>query len=524
MDAGGKLKSTGDISDCYITDEKSGIASDDKILNIQIPGVEAGCIVEWQATISSNGLNNTFPFTRHLFGSVKPIAVECVFVTGDVKQVKVEFARHDGVEHMESDKFEGWLASCEQPYQWEPWATRSEERRPILWLGGDEGTWEKIGWDYLELIRDRLKPSDDVVIIAKQLTASKKSVPDKIGAILAKLRQDLSYKAIEFGVRGRMPNTPSETLRLRYGDCKDHAVLLHALLGAVGIESRLTLVNTEWMVQDKLPSADQFNHMIVHVPALGEGRWIDPTDKTLAGEQFQADDFWSSSALILDSPKPRFVVPVITAPTPDSCRIRSHRICTPDGQDWKVHETLTLTGYYASWMRNVFVDASEEQQQIKAQEMLSNLGPVRLEKFHFVNVSNASESAVIECEYRVTKVIETLGEESKGPLPALWEKDYLSIRPVRNRKTPFNWRYPLSFESVVEVKLPSNPEDKLEQDEANEFCVWGLNRLPGQSSWKFKFQAKLGKFPADDYTRFQNAWEAAYRSWDKHISWRVSDQ
>jgi hypothetical protein len=39
-----------------------------------------------------------------------------------------------------------------------------------------------------------------------------------------------SNQGIEFGTRGVIPNSAAVTMHRKYGDCKDHAVLLHQLL------------------------------------------------------------------------------------------------------------------------------------------------------------------------------------------------------------------------------------------------------------------------------------------------------
>ena len=47
------------------------------------------------------------------------------------------------------------------------------------------------------------------------------------------------------GTNSHQPTPASETLALRYGDCKDKTVLLISLLKALGVEAHPALVNTE---------------------------------------------------------------------------------------------------------------------------------------------------------------------------------------------------------------------------------------------------------------------------------------
>jgi hypothetical protein len=53
------------------------------------------------------------------------------------------------------------------------------------------------------------------------------------------------------------------------------------MLQVIGIPSQLVAIHLTDMGFEKLPTIQQFNHMIVHIPA-GEKypeMWVDPTDK-----------------------------------------------------------------------------------------------------------------------------------------------------------------------------------------------------------------------------------------------------
>jgi transglutaminase-like putative cysteine protease len=53
----------------------------------------------------------------------------------------------------------------------------------------------------------------------------------------------------------------------RYGDCKDVATLMSALLAAKGIESEYALINTSSVYQlDPIPQVASFNHLTLYLP------------------------------------------------------------------------------------------------------------------------------------------------------------------------------------------------------------------------------------------------------------------
>jgi hypothetical protein len=113
-----------------------------------------------------------------------------------------------------------------------------------------------------------------------------------IDRFLARLTSEVRYTGIELGDGGLMPRSPADTLRRKFGDCKDKAVLLTALLRASDIPAYVALLNAgedEEDIEESLPGFGAFNHAIVVVPGH-PAVWIDPTDPfSRAGELPAAD-------------------------------------------------------------------------------------------------------------------------------------------------------------------------------------------------------------------------------------------
>ena len=70
----------------------------------------------------------------------------------------------------------------------------------------------------------------------------------------------------------------SEVIQRHYGDCKDKANLLVAMLRAAGIPANLALLSTGpgRDVDPQLPGINQFDHAIVYVPAATTAAHDDP--------------------------------------------------------------------------------------------------------------------------------------------------------------------------------------------------------------------------------------------------------
>lgn len=109
----------------------------------------------------------------------------------------------------------------------------------------------------------------------------------------------MPYASIQTGIGrggGYTPRAAALVLERHYGDCKDKATLLRAMLAAVGIRSWLVSIYSgdPDYVRDSFPSPQQFNHAIVAValdesigasseithPTLGRLLLFDPTDES----------------------------------------------------------------------------------------------------------------------------------------------------------------------------------------------------------------------------------------------------
>lgn len=127
--------------------------------------------------------------------------------------------------------------------------------------------WSDMGAWYEGLSRERRSPSEPVAAKAAELASR---VPDSLGKIRALadfVQKEIRYVSIQIGIGGFQPHFAASVLQNRYGDCKDKATLLSALLEAVGIESYPVIVNTERgsVAPDSPVSLYSFNHAVLAV-------------------------------------------------------------------------------------------------------------------------------------------------------------------------------------------------------------------------------------------------------------------
>ena len=130
--------------------------------------------------------------------------------------------------------------------------------------------WESFGNWWWSLIREEIAVSPEMSEMVTELTQNEETRIDKLRAIYDFVVTDVRYNAWEFGVHGYQPYSAPVIFSRRFGDCKDKAILLRAMLSEVGIEAWPVLIQSEgrrFEEDHDLPLVAHFNHCIAHVPA-----------------------------------------------------------------------------------------------------------------------------------------------------------------------------------------------------------------------------------------------------------------
>lgn len=115
--------------------------------------------------------------------------------------------------------------------------------------------------------------------IADKIKATYSSQSEQIVAALKYTQENIRYVGLEMGQNSHLPTAPEQTLALKYGDCKDKAVVFIAILEALQIDAYPALVDTEStkLLAEMPPGINLFDHVIVSLEIAGEQIWLDPT-------------------------------------------------------------------------------------------------------------------------------------------------------------------------------------------------------------------------------------------------------
>jgi hypothetical protein len=161
------------------------------------------------------------------------------------------------------------------------------------------GTWQELGEWYDGVSRDRLVANPDIAAKAAELTAGKTDFYDKAEAVGEFVQKQVRYFVIEMGIGGWQPHPAADIFHNRYGDCKDKATVLSAMLSSVGIHSALMLVDTRRGVIDPASPSMSGNHMIgaIEIPKGYDSPKLRSVVTTKSGRRYLIfDPTWEMTA------------------------------------------------------------------------------------------------------------------------------------------------------------------------------------------------------------------------------------
>jgi tetratricopeptide (TPR) repeat protein/transglutaminase-like putative cysteine protease len=137
-------------------------------------------------------------------------------------------------------------------------------------------SWNALATRYGSIVEGRLEGAD----VSELVAGIPGALPRRtlIAALLARLHERIRYTGMEFGEQAIIPWKPNETIARKFGDCKDKAILLVAMLRHFRIDASLALLRSGASedVMPELPGLEGFNHAIVYVPGE-DPLWIDAT-------------------------------------------------------------------------------------------------------------------------------------------------------------------------------------------------------------------------------------------------------
>jgi tetratricopeptide (TPR) repeat protein/transglutaminase-like putative cysteine protease len=237
--------------------------------------------------------------------------------------------------------------------------------------------WDQVARFYWDLVREQLRPTDEVRAAAAGIArealgeraaaaraAGGRRDPESeralVGAVYDFVVTQTRYVGLEFGIHGYKPYRVEQVLSRRFGDCKDKASLMHALLASLGIDSRLVLLRMRRLggMPEHPASLAVFNHAILRVPSMD--LWLDGTAAYTGSRELPGEDR-GATVLVVNPGEPAWFGTVPEA-LPEENEVEStFRIALdPDGSA-RVRGSSRVAGAQASSYRRAYETANDRR-------------------------------------------------------------------------------------------------------------------------------------------------------------------
>ncbi len=342
-------------------------------------------------------------------------------------------------------------------------------------------SWQQVAKWYAKLARKAAEPDKSVKKLAEKLTAHIKDKRDKIRAIYSFVSQNIRYVGLEFGINGYKPHKASEILKNRYGDCKDHATLLIAMLKAIGVKAYPVLIPTQGIpdMDLSMPTPTAFNHEIAAIKEGNKWFFMDTTSDFVPFGELPVSDQGRHVLIVdLDTGKGFVEKTPVFPPQENTQGFAGYFKIKSDGSLSGGME-FYYSGVYAQGERASLVMSSPDERKRKVEKLANGISPgFEVNEFKFSNYKDLNETVVS---------IDIWGKDS---LYATKTKDYLifkmpcptfsnlaQIVAQKSRKYPFVLGY--KFEKVIttSVEIPQGyepavkPEGFIYENPVGEFSI-----------------------------------------------------
>ncbi len=140
-------------------------------------------------------------------------------------------------------------------------------------------SWSGVASAFARAVDSKIAESDAEAVVRWLPKGGAASELDRIAELLIGLRGNVRYAPVELGAVDVTPRSPLATLQRGYGDGKDLATLLVAILRSEGIPAYPALLRAGYGmdIDPDLPGLGRFNHALVYIPA-DDPIWLDPGD------------------------------------------------------------------------------------------------------------------------------------------------------------------------------------------------------------------------------------------------------
>lgn len=340
--------------------------------------------------------------------------------------------------------------------------------------------WDALGAWYAKFIADQWEMTPDVKAKVAELTAGLTTQEDKARAIHRWVVQQTHYVGLEFGVHGYRPYKVRQIFERRFGDCKDKALLMAAMMREAGVDASMVLVRTRdnGEIDPQPASLAIFNHAICYLPGLK--LFLDGTAEYSAmGElPYQDQGVW---VLVVgrDGKTERMKTPEDSAED-NRYRADYQLSVPPSGGEAAVSASVSVTGQECAWIRRRYQDKDKLRETLE-KDLAGGYPGTRIDKAEISPLGDLQPGVRLAYEGTLGQVARPDGA-GRVSLPVWMGGFNLSnaYASLKNRVYPLEIDYPWTQRYKVAYRLPPGASAEAPQAVALQTAFGSVTRTVAQ--------------------------------------------
>jgi len=487
--------------------------------NLILDDVRVGDTIEY--SYSYRGANpvyqNIFAYRRYLNWTVpvgrlslrvlwnKPTELRYRIENSDLQPTRRDTT--DGSEYLiQGDGIEPVNVEGRTPAWFDPWGKVAFS---------ELNSWQEVASWSRRLYQDVYVADESIKQLVSDIRSRNSGLEDRISAALRFAQDEVRYLGIELGQNSHKPTPAAETLRNRYGDCKDKTVLFIALLKEFGVDAYPALVNTEDQLDHTLPNIHAFDHVITYFEHDGKRYWVDPTRSYQHGgiDSIHQPDY--GQALILRE-ETRDLTPMSPNQAKHGVFVEDSFVLPAEGGEATFSSVTENYGWNAEHQRRHLADKGRDRIQNEYLEFFQDYYPGAAVAKPIEYSDDPQENRLTSREqYRISDFWKDESDKRR------FEADFyanvvspaLTIPNERTRRHPLAITYPEHIEQVIELNFEDDnwnfDNDTFEED--NDYFRFNRKVTFDPSARKltlvYQYASKTDNVPPSGYGAYLAALE-----------------
>lgn len=331
-------------------------------------------------------------------------------------------------------------------------------------------SWNDIGAWYGRLTSDSRQGTPALQQKVQELAPANLPLLERIRALARFAQHDIRYAAIEMGIGGLKPHPAGEVFTHRYGDCKDKATILGAMLAQIGVKSFYMPIHDERGIYTKnSPPNLGFNHVIIAIhlpegsfneplpalyehPKLGHLLIFDPTQDLVPFGELPYYEQDSYALLVTDSGGELIHLPV-SPPELNELKRSAKLKLLPDGTlQGEIEEVRS--GYHAMLERAYLQKETQRDRKKIIEHILGRMmGNFQVDSFDLINADDIDKDLILRYKFTADHYAKTAGPLLLVRPRVVGEKGGY-FDPTKPRHYPYQLDAPCLDSDTVEITLP----------------------------------------------------------------------